>query len=155
VVWLFSALLFGGLRESQQDCSVIELKDTPAAGFHHLLKYIYTGRIYLSDLRVSCSLTPLLLFILSFCCCVQCLDWASISSDFQHIDCLTYVTAWLHQVLYHIKTWLKNFDNRPRCSDDAVQMTSLSQSLHLTVHICTVLFTYLLLLLRVLLAVEK
>jgi len=46
-------LLYGGLRESQMDCSVVELKDTPATGFHHLLKYIYTGRINLSDLRVS------------------------------------------------------------------------------------------------------
>jgi len=51
-----SALLFGGLRESQLDCSVIELKDTPATGFHHLLKYIYTGRINLSELRVSFAL---------------------------------------------------------------------------------------------------
>jgi len=63
-ICLFSALLFGGLRESQQDCSVIELKDTPAAGFHHLLKYIYTGRIYLSDLTVSFTLALLVLLCL-------------------------------------------------------------------------------------------
>jgi len=50
---MLRALLFGGLRESQLDCNVIELKDTPATGFHHLLKYIYTGRINLSELRVS------------------------------------------------------------------------------------------------------
>jgi len=54
---VYSALLYGGLRESRTDCSLIELKDTPASGFHHLLKYIYTGRINLSDLRVSQALT--------------------------------------------------------------------------------------------------
>jgi len=52
---LHRALLFGGLRESQLDCSTVELKDTPATGFHHLLRYIYTGRINLSDLGVSVS----------------------------------------------------------------------------------------------------
>jgi BTB/POZ domain-containing protein 9 len=47
----FRALLFGGLRESHLECNTVELKDTPAVGFHHLLKYIYTGKINLSELK--------------------------------------------------------------------------------------------------------
>ena len=45
------ALLFGGMRESAPDCSEIELQDTTAQAFEALLKYIYTGRINLLDLK--------------------------------------------------------------------------------------------------------
>jgi len=50
--YCFRALLFGGLKESLEANREIELKDTPARGFSSLLKYIYTGRICLSDLKV-------------------------------------------------------------------------------------------------------
>ena len=39
------------MRESQPDCTEIELKDTNAKAFKHLLKYIYTGRMTLADLK--------------------------------------------------------------------------------------------------------
>ncbi|XP_013386966.1 BTB/POZ domain-containing protein 9-like isoform X2 [Lingula anatina] len=44
----FRALLFGGMRES--NCKEIELKDTSATAFRHLLKYIYTGRVNLGEM---------------------------------------------------------------------------------------------------------
>ena len=47
------ALLFGGLKESRPECSEVELKDTNAFAFEVLLRYIYTGRIRLLDLKVS------------------------------------------------------------------------------------------------------
>ncbi|CAH1791881.1 unnamed protein product [Owenia fusiformis] len=47
----FRALLFGGLRESQPGVSTIELKDTTPDAFRHLLKYIYTGRVNLADMK--------------------------------------------------------------------------------------------------------
>ena len=50
------ALLFGGLKESRPECSEVELKDTNALAFEVLLRYIYTGRIRLLDLKVSHSL---------------------------------------------------------------------------------------------------
>lgn len=49
----FRALLFGGLKESRNHQAEIELQDTPSSGFHHLLKYIYTGRISLDELKAS------------------------------------------------------------------------------------------------------
>jgi len=47
----FRALLFGGLSESDPKCDKIELKDTNAAAFYILLKYIYSGRIELMSLK--------------------------------------------------------------------------------------------------------
>ncbi|XP_002732994.1 BTB/POZ domain-containing protein 9-like [Saccoglossus kowalevskii] len=47
----FRALLFGGMRESRPDCTEIELKDTTPVAFCALLKYIYTGRMNLQDLK--------------------------------------------------------------------------------------------------------
>jgi len=47
----FRALLFGGLRESQPSCGEVELKDTCPKAFQHLLKYIYTGRMQLTELK--------------------------------------------------------------------------------------------------------
>ena len=43
----FRALLYGGLRESQQDNHAIEIKECKSAAFKMLLLYIYTGRISL------------------------------------------------------------------------------------------------------------
>jgi len=45
----FRALLYGGMRESSQ--TEIELKDTPIGAFKHLLKYIYSGHISLSNFK--------------------------------------------------------------------------------------------------------
>ncbi|XP_033639361.1 BTB/POZ domain-containing protein 9-like [Asterias rubens] len=47
----FRALLFGGMKESAPGCNEIELQDTTAQAFEALLKYIYTGRINLLDLK--------------------------------------------------------------------------------------------------------
>ena len=43
----FRALLYGGLRESQQDNHTIEIKECKSAAFKMLLLYMYTGRISL------------------------------------------------------------------------------------------------------------
>ena len=45
------ALLFGGMKESQQ--AEIELKGTSIAAFKGLLKYIYTGQMSLAILKVT------------------------------------------------------------------------------------------------------
>jgi len=47
---IFRALLFGGMRESQQ--SEIELKGTSLRAFKGLLKYIYTGHMSLANQKV-------------------------------------------------------------------------------------------------------
>lgn len=45
----FRALLYGGMRESQQD--EVVLRDTPREAFELLLRYIYTGQLTLSGLK--------------------------------------------------------------------------------------------------------
>lgn len=45
----FRALLYGGMKESQQN--EIELKGTPLSAFKILLKYIYTGYMTLANLK--------------------------------------------------------------------------------------------------------
>lgn len=45
----FRALLFGGLKETNQE--EVELKDASLCGFKGLLKYIYTGKLSLTDRR--------------------------------------------------------------------------------------------------------
>lgn len=45
----YRALLFGGMRETSQ--SEIELKDTNVLAFKILLRYIYTGRISLTNMK--------------------------------------------------------------------------------------------------------
>lgn len=45
----FRALLFGGMKETSQ--SEIELKAAPTVAFKILLKYIYSGRMTLVDLK--------------------------------------------------------------------------------------------------------
>lgn len=45
----FRALLFGGMRESVQ--TDVELKGATTAAFKVLLKYVYTGRLSLSELK--------------------------------------------------------------------------------------------------------
>ena len=42
-------MLYGGLKESQADCNEIELANTGAVAFDHLLRYIYTGKINLTS----------------------------------------------------------------------------------------------------------
>ena len=49
----FRALLYGGLRESQHDNHIIEIKECKAAAFKILLLYIYTGRISLIKEKVN------------------------------------------------------------------------------------------------------
>lgn len=46
----FRALLYGGMREAKPEAE-IALKDTSAQAFGTLLKYVYTGRIFLGELR--------------------------------------------------------------------------------------------------------
>lgn len=48
---MFRALLYGGLRETNQP--QIELKDTNVAAFKALLRYIYTGKASLTNLKVN------------------------------------------------------------------------------------------------------
>lgn len=45
----FRALLYGGLKESNQ--TEIELRDAPVKAFKILLKYIYTGHMFLMTLK--------------------------------------------------------------------------------------------------------
>lgn len=47
----FRALLYGGLKESQQ--SEIHMKSATIEAFKGLLKYIYTGQISLGNLKVN------------------------------------------------------------------------------------------------------
>ena len=44
----FRALLFGGMRESKPEAEIV-LKETSAQAFGTLLKYMYSGRIFLRD----------------------------------------------------------------------------------------------------------
>lgn len=53
----FRALLYGGMKESNQ--SEIVLEDAPAKAFAILLKYIYTGRMYLMTLKEDVILDTL------------------------------------------------------------------------------------------------
>ena len=46
----FRALLFGGMRESKPEAEIV-LKETSAQSFGSLLKYLYTGRIFLRDVN--------------------------------------------------------------------------------------------------------
>lgn len=46
----FRALLFGGMREAKPQAEIV-LKETSAPAFGTLLKYLYSGRIYLRDLN--------------------------------------------------------------------------------------------------------
>ncbi|XP_064623500.1 BTB/POZ domain-containing protein 9-like [Lineus longissimus] len=47
----FRAMLFGGMKESDPNCTDIELLDQSAVAFKSLLKYIYTGKISLSAMK--------------------------------------------------------------------------------------------------------
>lgn len=46
----FRALLYGGMRETNPETE-IEVKDTTAPAFEALLKYVYTGKIFLGDYK--------------------------------------------------------------------------------------------------------
>lgn len=46
----FRALLYGGMRETNPETE-IEIKDTTAPAFDALLKYVYTGKVFLSDFK--------------------------------------------------------------------------------------------------------
>ncbi|CAF5209387.1 unnamed protein product, partial [Rotaria magnacalcarata] len=52
----FRALLFGGLRESQNDNRTIEIKECKSAAFKILLEYIYTAQINLLKEKVNVSI---------------------------------------------------------------------------------------------------
>uniref|UniRef100_A0A8W8HWW3 BTB/POZ domain-containing protein 9 n=1 Tax=Magallana gigas TaxID=29159 RepID=A0A8W8HWW3_MAGGI len=47
----FRALLYGGMKESQPGTTQIELKDTSASAFGILLKYMYSGRLNLLEIK--------------------------------------------------------------------------------------------------------
>ncbi|PVD25748.1 hypothetical protein C0Q70_13408 [Pomacea canaliculata] len=47
----FRALLYGGMKESQPGTTEVELPDTPAQAFGALLKYMYTGRMNLLEMK--------------------------------------------------------------------------------------------------------
>ncbi|XP_033123857.1 BTB/POZ domain-containing protein 9-like [Anneissia japonica] len=47
----FRALLYGGMRESDPEVADIELKATSSQAFEALLKYIYTGKMSLMELK--------------------------------------------------------------------------------------------------------
>ncbi|KAL8613580.1 BTB/POZ domain-containing protein 9 [Nucella lapillus] len=47
----FRALLYGGMKESQPGTREINLPDTPASAFAALLKYMYTGRMNLIEIK--------------------------------------------------------------------------------------------------------
>jgi BTB/POZ domain-containing protein 9 len=49
----FRALLYGGLRESQKDNHIIEIKECKSGAFKILLLYIYIGRINLIKEKVK------------------------------------------------------------------------------------------------------
>jgi BTB/POZ domain-containing protein 9 len=53
----FRALLFGGMRESSQE--EVELKGATTAAFKVLLKYVYTGRLSLTELKEDVTLDVL------------------------------------------------------------------------------------------------
>lgn len=46
----FRALLYGGMRETNPEAQ-IEIKDTTAPAFNALLKYVYTGKVYLGEFK--------------------------------------------------------------------------------------------------------
>ena len=83
---VFRALLFGGLKESRPECSEVELKDTNALAFEVLLRYIYTGRIRLLDLKV-CGLSLCALYsttgqgILEYSTNILYIVWITISCN--------------------------------------------------------------------------
>lgn len=52
----FRALLYGGMKESQETNQRIELKDCKISAFKILLQYIYTGKISLLNEKVILSL---------------------------------------------------------------------------------------------------
>ena len=56
----FRALLYGGMKETT-DMAKIELHDTPAKVFKYLLKYIYSGRLFLRELEERDILDMLIL----------------------------------------------------------------------------------------------
>ncbi|XP_061172910.1 BTB/POZ domain-containing protein 9-like [Saccostrea echinata] len=47
----FRALLYGGMKESQPGTTQVELKDTSASAFSILLKYMYSGRLNLLEIK--------------------------------------------------------------------------------------------------------
>lgn len=54
----FRALLFGGMKEAHAQAE-IPIEDVTAEAFELLLKYIYTGKLKLSDLSVSYHMTTI------------------------------------------------------------------------------------------------
>lgn len=52
------ALLYGGMKESQPGTTQIELKDTSASAFGILLKYMYSGRLNLLEIKVREPMCP-------------------------------------------------------------------------------------------------
>lgn len=55
---LCRALLYGGMKESQPGTTQIELKDTSASAFGILLKYMYSGRLNLLEIKVRELMCP-------------------------------------------------------------------------------------------------
>lgn len=55
---LHRALLYGGMKESQPGTTQVELKDTSASAFGILLKYMYSGRLNLLEIKVRELICP-------------------------------------------------------------------------------------------------
>ena len=50
--FIFRAMLYGGLMESQPGISEINLQDTSAKAFEYILRYMYTGKMNLLEVKV-------------------------------------------------------------------------------------------------------
>ncbi|XP_077997835.1 BTB/POZ domain-containing protein 9-like [Glandiceps talaboti] len=125
----FRALLFGGMRESRPECTEIELKDTTSQAFHALLKYIYTGKMNLQDLKEDA-----LLDILGLAHRYGFTDLELSISDYLratlniHNVCLIYDVASLYQLRSLKETCFSFMDNNAADVMSSGAFIALSES---------------------------